>query len=1065
MTTVTTWPGYSAGTAIGTAPVLLSQSALPGMGASMPADPDATGARNVFLPADEATRPGVSSLNSDPDETGPGFTPPDHDSDATRLGFTPPPVEEGSVATQPAHPFRGPAPHAGAASRGGPSFSGESANDLVGQSLGSRYRVLRLLGAGGMGAVYEAFDLDLGVAVALKTVRPEIAADPETARMLERRFKQELLLARKVTHKNIVRVHDMGEVDGVKYITMPYLEGDDLATVLKREGKLPPGRVMPIARQVASGLAAAHEAGVVHRDLKPANIMLTAGGEALIMDFGVARSTEGAKPVAAASGPADQLRALLSEEHTMVGSVVGTIEYMAPEQARAQPVDHRADIYAFGLILYDLVLGRARSRRTTSVVAELNLRMKEAPPAPRSVDPTIPEALDRIITRCIQPDANDRYATTAELVAAFDRLDDDGNPLPMIRRLTWRSGSAAVLVVALLIGLTWWAAREPPVPVQHEPVSLLIADFENRTGDAGFAHTLEPVLKLALEGAGFISAYDRSGIGRSLGVRPPDVLDERAAMEIAVKQGVGVVLAGSVSRQRSGFAVSVKATQAVTGKVIASATEKTASREEVLGTVTRLATTVREALGDDTSGSSQRFAMETLSATSLDVVREYAAAMEALSRSKFDEARQRFSNAVERDPNFGLAYAGLAIVSRNVDRQQDAEKYIKEAMRHLDGMTERERFRTRGLYYYLTSDYQACVKEYSVLIGRYAADAAARNNLALCQTFLRNMPQAVQEMRQVVKILPNRALYRFNLALYEDYNGEFQLAEQHVRAMQEPGLFGLLALAFAELGQERVPEATETYESLGKADDLGASYTASGLGDLGLYEGRFTEAVEILTKGAAADLASGDADRAANKLAAVARAQLARQQHGLAIDAADKALTHSQAVKIRFLAGRVYADAGAAAKGRTMAAGLALEPQAEPKAYARILDGMAALNGNQPQQAIEHLVEANRLLDTWIGHLELGRAYLAAGAFQQADLELDRCIKRRGEALSLFLDEDPTYGFFPSVYYYQGRVREGLKNATFAESYASYLDIRGQSTEDPLLPEVRRRAGRSSSSP
>jgi tetratricopeptide (TPR) repeat protein/tRNA A-37 threonylcarbamoyl transferase component Bud32 len=907
-----------------------------------------------------------------------------------------------------------------------------------------------------MGAVYEAFDLDLGVAVALKTVRPEIAADPETARMLERRFKQELLLARKVTHKNIVRVHDMGEVDGIKYITMPYLEGDDLATLLKHEGKLPPGRVMPIARQVASGLAAAHEAGVVHRDLKPANIMLTDGGEALIMDFGVARSTGGAKAVAV-SGPDDQLRALLSEEHTMVGSVVGTIEYMAPEQARAQPVDHRADIYAFGLILYDLLLGRSRSRRTASVVAELNLRMKEAPPPPRSVDPTIPEALDRIITRCTQPDAAARYATTAELVAAFERLDDDGVPLPMIRRLTVRSGSAAILVVASLIGLTWWAAREPPAPVQHEPVSLLIADFENRTGDAGFAHTLEPVLKLALEGAGFISAYDRSGISRSLGVRPPDLLDERAAMEIAVKQGVGVVLAGSVARQRSGFAVSIKATRAVTGQVIASATERTVSREEVLGTVTRLATTVREALGDDTSGSSQRFAMETLSATSLEVVREYAVAMEALSRSKFDEAQQRFSNAVALDPNFGLAYAGLAIASRNVDRQQDAEKYIKEAMRHLDGMTERERFRTRGLYYYLTSDYQACVKEYSVLIGRYAADAAARNNLALCQTYLRNMPQAVQEMRQVVKILPNRALYRFNLALYEDYNGEFQVAEQHVRAMQEPGLFGLLALAFAELGQERLPEAAETYQSLGKMDDLGASYTASGLGDLQFYEGRFSEAAQIFSRGATADLASGDTDRAANKFAAVARAQLARQQHGLAIDAADKALTHSQAVKIRFLAGRVYVDAGAAAKGRTIAEGLASEPQAEPKAYARILDGMAALNSNQPRQAIEHLIEANRLLDTWIGHMELGRAYLAAGAFAQADAEFDRCIKRRGEALSLFLDEDPTYGFFPAVYYYQGRVREGLKNPTFAESYAAYLDIRGQSTEDPLLPEVRRR--------
>ena len=159
-----------------------------------------------------------------------------------------------------------------------------------------------------MGAVYQALDNELGVAVAIKTVRKELAADPETAQLLERRFKQELLLARKVTHKNIVRVHDIGELDGVKYITMPYLQGEDLATVLKREGKLPVERVLTLARSVISGLAAAHDAGVVHRDLKPANIMVAANGEGLVMDFGVARSTESAVAAAEASMPRGQRR-------------------------------------------------------------------------------------------------------------------------------------------------------------------------------------------------------------------------------------------------------------------------------------------------------------------------------------------------------------------------------------------------------------------------------------------------------------------------------------------------------------------------------------------------------------------------------------------------------------------------------------------------------------------------------------------------------------------------------------------------------------------------------------
>jgi tetratricopeptide (TPR) repeat protein len=451
--------------------------------------------------------------------------------------------------------------------------------------------------------------------------------------------------------------------------------------------------------------------------------------------------------------------------------------------------------------------------------------------------------------------------------------------------------------------------------------------------------------------------------------------------------------------------------------------------------------------------------MDTLSATSLDVVRQYAGAMEALSRSKFDEALQGFSKAVALDPNFGLAHAGMAITSRNLDRQEDAEKYVKEAIRHLDGMTERERYRTRGMYYYLTNDYQACVKEYGDLISRYSADAAARNNLALCLTHLRDMPRAVDEMRQVVKVLPNRALYKENLAQYLAYSGDFKAAEEQARAMEEPGLFGVLPLAFSQMGQGQLPQAAATFESLARIDDQGASYTASGLGELALYEGRYLDAARIFTQGAAADVAAKDTDRAANKFAALAYTQLLRSQNTAAVAAAERALANSQAVKIRFLAARVFVEAGATAKAGALSASLGAELQAEPQAYALIIDGLTALKNGNPRRAIKDLTDANALLDTWIGHFDLGRAYLEAGGFPQADSEFDRCLKRRGEALSLFLDEEPTFGYFPPVFYYQGRVKEGLNSSKSADSYRAYLDIRGRSTEDPFLPDVRRRAG------
>ncbi len=221
----------------------------------------------------------------------------------------------------------------------------------------------------------------------------------------------------------------------------------------------------------------------------------------------------------------------------MVGAVVGTVQYMAPEQARAEPVDQRADIYAFGLIVYDMLLNQQRARGADTAIAELTQRMQSPPPAPRSIDPGIPEPLDRLVAQCIQPDATKRFQTTPQLVAALNRLDNRGRLLPVVRRVTWRLAGAVAGVFVALLGLTWWLAQGPPVPVAHEPVSVLIADFQNGTGDATFDRTLEPILKLALEGAGFISAYDRNGIRRSLGVRPPETLDEQAALAAGRQAG------------------------------------------------------------------------------------------------------------------------------------------------------------------------------------------------------------------------------------------------------------------------------------------------------------------------------------------------------------------------------------------------------------------------------------------------------------------------------------------------------------------------------------------------
>ena len=274
----------------------------------------------------------------------------------------------------------------------------------VGQAFGPRYHIIRLLGIGGMGAVYQAWDQELGVAVALKVIRPEASGDRLVAEDLARRFKRELLLARQVTHKNVVRIHDLGELYGIKYITMPYVQGSDLATVLKNEGTLSVHRALKIAKQLVGGLGAAHDAGVVHRDLKPANIMMDVDDHPMIMDFGIARSTAGGGG-------------------TLTGAVVGTLEYMAPEQAKGEEVDHRADLYAFGLILYDMLVG---VRQPKSAVSELMGRMQRAPAPVRTINADIPEPLERVIERCLQPEAANRYQSAEELASDLACLDGEG---------------------------------------------------------------------------------------------------------------------------------------------------------------------------------------------------------------------------------------------------------------------------------------------------------------------------------------------------------------------------------------------------------------------------------------------------------------------------------------------------------------------------------------------------------------------------------------------------------------------------------------------------------------
>jgi len=1026
-------------------------------------DPDDALGTSADQSASPAANPDVTRFEPvDPDVT--RFEPVDPDvtrmvsTDSEETAFVPAsgPRERPATPRPTTRPPTGTRPGTRPGTRGGARTTEGATGPLeVGQAFGDRYHIIRVLGIGGMGAVYHAWDAELGMAVALKVIRPDSSSDPNAAREMERRFKQELVLARQVTHKNVVRIHDLGEIDGIKYITMPYLEGSDLATVLKEGGKMPVPKALGIVRDVAAGLTAAHEVGIVHRDLKPANIMVLKD-RAVIMDFGIARSNQLPQEASAHLAPAEAIDSLKSAvAKTLVGTILGTVQYMAPEQAKGHEVDQRADIYALGLIFLDMLLGK-RHTHAASAIEELKARIEQPPPLAQTIDPTIPKAIEQVIARCLEPDREKRFQTSADLVAALDRLDDKGEPIPIRRTIRLPYAIAGVvLLLAVSVGVWWYQQQFIPMAV-HDPVKVVIADFVNTTGDQAFDNTLAQTVRRGLEDARFITAYDRSRVS-GLGVRAPERLDEKAARQLAINQGFGIVLAGSIAPQGGGYDISVKATESLTGNEITSIDRRAAGKNQVLDTVTRLVTSVRRALGDRTSASAQLLGMKSLSTTSFEVASQYAAAVEAQSNGKYEEALQRYSKTVELDSKFGLGYQGMAAMSRNLGRLQDAEKYATDAVKYLDAMTERERFQTRGNYAIRKGDYQQCVTEYGEMIKSFPADVVAHNQRAICLSNLRNMRGAVDEMRQVVQLLPNQIAFRSNLAVFLNYASDFAGAEQEIKKLQKPDARAFGALAFSQVGQGRVADAAESYRKLGETGAFGASFAAAGLADLAFYEGRLSESVKLFEQGAAADLSAKNPDGAAMKFTSLAYVQLATNHVREAAAAADRALKLSNVAPIRFLTARIFAETGDIARARTLGATFKNQLGAEARAYAKIIEGNIALKTDAPQ-AIQLFTEAKDILDTWFGRFDLGRAYFAAKGFLQADAEFDRCIQRRGEALAL-VQEDPTFGQFPIVYYWQGRVREELKTLGFADSYRKYLDIRGTSTEDRTVADARRRIG------
>ncbi len=922
------------------------------------------------------------------------------------------------------------------------------ANLQPGAMLAERYEIMQLLGEGGMGAVFKAKDLELDRIVALKVIRPDLAGKRE---VLER-FKQELILARKVTHKNVIRIFDLGQAEGMKFITMDFIDGQDLKGMIRQKGKFEPKEAAAIMRQVCQALDAAHTEEVIHRDLKPPNIMVDKQGKASVMDFGIARS-------------------LVDAGLTMTGVLMGTPEYMSPEQAQGQKLDARSDLYAMGLIFYEMLTGK-NPFKADSAMATLLKRIQETAKPPAEVDPNIPGPISDLIVKSLAKDPNERYQTAQHVLDDLETwmgtrpvtgaiVAPPPTLLASLRHWKWAAAGLGVLVLAVAGALFFREKTKPAAPAQQKVVTLLVADFKNDTGDQVFDGTLEPMVTIAMEGASFITSVNRAEariVGRKL--QPGAAkMDETLARLVAVSQGIHVVVTGSIAKSGDGYAVTLKALDGATGKEIAAQDTTASNKEKVLATVSKLAGPIRKALGDATPESVQIEAAETFSAGSLEAAHSYAKAQDLRSAGKVEDAIKTYHETVKLDPKMGSAYAGLAIALGNFGQRAEAEKNFQLALANIDRMTDREKYRTRAGYYLAVKNPEKAIEELGALVKQYPIDWAGLNNLAYAYHLRRDMPRAIEEARRSLQVYPKSMLARNNLAHYLMYASEFATAfkEAAVVLEQSPYIKSYLAQALSELAQGRVAEAAQVYQRLEKLGTLGASYSVQGMAGLALYEGRLNEAISLLEKGVEADLANNNPAAAARKFSALAYAHLTLGRKPQALAAAERAVAWNKDPSVLFPVARVYLGLAQEPKARALVAEMAKRFEPDPQAFAKLIEGEILLKKGSAREALTVFQESIKISDTWPARFNLARAYLELGAFTEADAEFDRCLKRRGEATEAFLDEVPTYHEFPPVHYYLGRAREGLKSAGAAESYKAFLAIKEKGDPDPLVEDARKR--------
>ncbi len=839
-----------------------------------------------------------------------------------------------------------------------------SSNALVGQTI-SHYRVLKKLGSGGMGAVYEAEDLRLGRHVALKLLLESQA----TSNKALQRFEQEARAISSLNHPNICTLYEVEEYDGKPVIVMELLEGQTLKERMCAS-RVPLTQLLQWGIDVADALEAAHATGLVHRDIKPANLYISSRRRIKVLDFGLAKLTTTLPGTAR----------LEDDSLTSLGVIPGTTPYMSPEQVRGDDLDGRTDVFSLGAVLYEMATGR-RAFGEKNIPLTMEAVLNRQPVPPREIDPELPPKLEGIINKALAKDRELRYQAAADLRTDLNQLkhDTDGGHVTTGRLPTvalheahvtgvgkfWKFVTLALLLAAVTALVLYHPSYQTKSLTDKD--TIILADFTNTTGDAVFDGTLRQGLAAQLEQSPFLSLISDERIANTLSLmtRPKDArLTHELAREVCQRTAGTVTIEGSIATLGSQYVLGLKAVNCRNGDALADEQVAAKGKEQVLKALGEAATKLRERLGESL-GSVQKYDTppEDVTTSSLEALNAYSLGLKARHEKGDVASIPFFRRAVQLDSQFAMAYLKLGIEYWNIGETNQASQNCIAAFALRDRVSARERFQIEADYYDVTGNLQKAEENFQLWAQTYPQDPVPLDHLGNDYLFSGQYPQALEALFEEKKLAKDGYFNYTNLVyaylgLNRLHDARLVIEQARARGLEPaPGYRALYTIDFLEGNLPGMQE--DTSWAAGK-EGWGAR-SLDQQSDTEAYWGHRRRAWGLSQKAVAAVRRENENEMAARFMVYAALREAEFGNSARAVEAANSALTLVASWDVKTLAALALSRAGSTKRAQTLVDEVAKANPSDTLLnlyWYPTIQASTELHQNRPSQAIDILQAA-----------------------------------------------------------------------------------------------------------